>query len=87
MEAEEKVTLRTGVAVKTSKLETAKRAGFKTGIIVLLALAVLTGLEYYVSFLPSGATSLLFVIALAKAWAILKYFMHVTNLWSREGEH
>lgn len=87
MEAEDQVTLRTGIALQKGNLEAKKKIAFKTGIVVLVTLAVLTGIEYYVSFLPSGATSLLFVIALAKAWAILKYSMHVTSLWSREGEH
>jgi heme/copper-type cytochrome/quinol oxidase subunit 4 len=87
MEAEERATIRTGVAAKKKNMEADKAAGYRMGIIVLVALAVLTGIEYYVAFLPNGATTILFVIALAKAWAILKYFMHVTSLWSKEGEH
>lgn len=68
-------------------MEAKKKAAYRQGLMVLIALAVLTALEYYISFLPNGATTLLFVIALAKAWAILKYFMHVTTLWSKEGGH
>jgi hypothetical protein len=68
-------------------MEAKKKAAYRQGVMVLIALAVLTGIEYYVSFMPNGGTTLLFVIALAKAWAIMKYFMHVTTLWSKEGGH
>ncbi len=68
-------------------MEAKKKAAYRQGVMVLIALAVLTAIEYYVAFMPSGATTILFVIALAKAWVIMKYFMHVTTLWSKEGGH
>ncbi|GAB4442407.1 MAG: hypothetical protein Fur0044_38820 [Anaerolineae bacterium] len=64
-----------------------KKAAFRLGMMVLIGLAVLTGLEYYVSFLPTSATPALFVIALVKAWAIIKYFMHIASLWAEERGH
>lgn len=66
-------------------MEEKKKAAYRLGVIVLIGLAVLTVIEYYVSFLPTTATAALFVLALAKAWAIIKYYMHVSSLWSEEG--
>jgi hypothetical protein len=66
-------------------VEEKKKAAYRLGVIVLIGLAVLTVIEYYVSFLPTTATPALFVLALAKAWAIIKYYMHVSSLWSEEG--
>ena len=62
-------------------MEEKKKAAFRLGIYVLIGLAVLTGIEFFLS----GQTALLFVVGLAKAWAIIQYFMHVTSLWSEEG--
>ena len=62
-----------------------KKALYRRGVIVLVVLAVLTGVEYYVAFLPTSATPALFILALTKAWIILQYFMHVSTLWSEEG--
>lgn len=62
-----------------------KKAAYKPGVIVLIGLAVLTGIEYAVALIPD-TTIFLFLIALMKAWAILQYFMHVKALWSEE-EH
>ncbi len=67
-------------------MEAKKQALYRRGFIVLIVLAVLTALEYYVALLPNTATPALFIIALVKAWAILQYFMHVYTLWSKE-EH
>ena len=66
-------------------MEAKKKALYRRGIIVLIVLAVLTAVEYYVAFLPTTATPALFVIAIIKAWVILQYFMHVSSLWSEEG--
>ena len=67
-------------------MQAKKKELYRRGVIVLIALAVLTVIEYYVAFLPTSATPALFIIAIIKAWAILQYFMHVYTLWSEE-EH
>ncbi len=67
-------------------MEAKKKTLYRRGFIVLIALAVLTAIEYYVALLPNSATPALFVIAIIKAWAILQYFMHAYMLWSEE-EH
>ena len=64
-----------------------KKAAYRLGVMVLIGLAVLTIIEFYVALLPSGAITALFIIALIKAWAILQYFMHIKNLWAEEEGH
>ncbi len=58
---------------------------YRIGIVVLVALAALTGIEYIVA-VTFNSTAVLFLIALAKAALVLQYFMHVYRLWSEE-EH
>lgn len=65
-------------------MEQKKKTVFRLGVMVLIGLAVLTVIEYYVSFIPTSAILLLFVIAIMKGWAILRYFMHVAALWTEE---
>ena len=67
-------------------MEAKKAAAFRRGIVVLIVLAILTAVEYYVS-LSQASMVVMFLIALLKAAAILQYFMHVRKLWSEEGEH
>lgn len=54
--------------------------------IVAVALAVLTALEYAVA-IWLHSTVLLLLLATFKAVAVLWYYMHVSRLWSQEGEH
>lgn len=55
-----------------------------TGRSVFIGLAVLTIAEYVVA-VSITAVLVLFVLALAKGWLIVVYFMHVGQL--REGSH
>jgi heme/copper-type cytochrome/quinol oxidase subunit 4 len=63
-----------------------KAAAFRLGLIILLGLAVLTAVEFAVSFLDAALIAL-FIIALFKAGLILEYFMHLSSLWSEEENH
>lgn len=67
-------------------MEKKKTAAFRQGIFVLVALGILTGVEYLIS-LSSGSVVFLFLIALGKAGLILNYFMHVASLWQEEESH
>ncbi len=62
------------------------RGHYRTGILVLIALAVLTGIEYVIA-VSFPSTALLFLVAIMKGALVLYYFMHVTSLWSEEGGH
>jgi cytochrome c oxidase subunit 4 len=64
-----------------------RRAAFRRGIYVLIALAVLTGLEFIIATSMEGSVALLFIIALVKAGLILQYYMHLNSVWSEEEAH
>lgn len=69
--------------------ESTQKKQMGRGLKVIIALAVLTMLEYIVAVsLPKeyGANLLLVVIAIIKAWFVLDYFMHIFNAWRRSGE-
>ncbi|MCP5096850.1 MAG: cytochrome C oxidase subunit IV family protein [Chloroflexi bacterium] len=63
-----------------------KANALQSGTAVLIGLAVLTLVEYGVSFLETP-TIALFIISLFKAGLIMNYFMHVGLLWSGEENH
>jgi hypothetical protein len=64
-----------------------RRQAYRTGVFVLIGLALLTGLEFVIATMLGASTVFLFVIALAKAGIVLQYFMHVDSLWSEEESH
>ncbi|MDO9445370.1 MAG: cytochrome C oxidase subunit IV family protein [Dehalococcoidia bacterium] len=62
----------------------------RRGLMVFIALAVLTVIEYFVAVSLTSTpllVTLLAVAAGAKCWAITVYFMHVTRLWRGEEVH
>jgi hypothetical protein len=61
----------------------AKDAAFRLGWMVFIFLAVATVIEFFVG-LWGGGFVLLSLLALAKAAAIVYYFMHVYRLWREE---
>ena len=65
---------------------TAKRkAGFRTGVVVLFGLALLTIVEFFLAAL--GSIALMFVIIILKAALIMYFFMHIVNVWRTEEAH
>lgn len=65
---------------------TAKRkAGFRTGIAILLSLGVLTIAEFFLAAL--GSIALMFVIMILKAALIMVFFMHIATVWRTEEAH
>jgi len=58
----------------------------RRGVMVFLALAILTAIEYIIGTreLPS---IFLWILALFKGALVLVYFMHITRLSKSEGEH
>ncbi len=61
-----------------------KTAAMRRGVIVFVALMILTVIEYVVSVSLSSSLVLLFLIALVKAALIVTYFMHISRLWREE---
>lgn len=64
-----------------------RRAAYRQGFLVLVGLAVLTGLEFVIAGITNGSAVFLFIIALLKAGIILQYYMHVRSLWTEEESH
>jgi cytochrome c oxidase subunit IV len=61
-----------------------KAAVYRLGIITAVILAVLTGIEYWISVGLHGSMVLLLIMALIKAAVIVQNFMHITRLWREE---
>jgi len=65
-----------------------KGSGLRLGVLVLIILAVLTAVEYWVALsIHSNPTLILAVIALVKAGFVVQYFMHLPRVFSKEGGH
>ncbi|MDP6667390.1 MAG: cytochrome C oxidase subunit IV family protein [Dehalococcoidia bacterium] len=60
----------------------------KTGWVVIALLGVMTAVEFLIAVTLEDATliTLLLVIALAKSWLIIQYFMHFGQLWQHVSE-
>ena len=67
------------------KAQQARR--IRIGVITIVILAILTGIEYWISVSFTDTLVYLTIIALAKAGLILYYFMHISQLRYREGGH
>jgi cytochrome c oxidase subunit 4 len=55
-------------------------------VLIGVILAILTIIEYFMGLYHVGATLLMLVAAL-KAILVIYFFMHVSRLWTAEGEH
>lgn len=57
---------------------------YRIGVIVLVGLALLTGVEFGLAQIGGMAVPLM-LIAVFKAALILEYYMHFSHLWTEEG--
>lgn len=57
----------------------------RIGWIVIAALAALTGLEFWLSTAVDSALGFLVLTAIAKAALIVRYFMHLGQVWRLRG--
>ena len=64
--------------------DTRPAAAYRRGVLTLAALALLTGVEFWVS--AAGSLALMAILGLAKAGIIVQYFMHLSRLWNEETE-
>ncbi len=55
---------------------------YRVGVIVFVALAVLTIIEFYAA--EWNSVVLLFLMALAKGALIVHYYMNISRLWREE---
>ena len=57
----------------------------RLGLKVIIALAILTAIEYAVAVqMDAGANAILVALILLKTGLILEYFMHLSRLWRVE---
>jgi heme/copper-type cytochrome/quinol oxidase subunit 4 len=56
------------------------------GVVIFIALAVLTGIEYVLGVIHAPAI-LLWIVAIMKAVLVLWYFMHIGRVFRAEGGH
>jgi cytochrome c oxidase subunit 4 len=63
-----------------------KQSGYGIVILIGLILAALTILEFFMGINHIGA-ALLMLVASLKAILVIYFFMHVSRLWTAEGEH
>lgn len=81
------------MAARTVRSEQQQRDETATqsrGVNAIIVLAVLTVIEYIAAVMSDSmalVVPLLVVFALAKAWVIFVYFMHISKLWRGEEAH
>ena len=72
----------------TGEIETIDRVGLRAktrrGLMVALWLAVLTVIEYVIAVAITDPLLFLLPFVLAKGWLILRYFMHVNELFGED---
>jgi hypothetical protein len=63
-----------------------RSAAYRLSATVAVILAILTVIEYFAAiYVPN--TALLFLLAMLKAYFVLRFFMHVQRLWTSEEGH
>ena len=63
-----------------------RSAAYRTGVMVLIWLGLLTALEFAANLIGVSTVTML-IIALVKAGIILQFFMHVSSLWLDGSSH
>ena len=63
-----------------------KQDELRRGVMVFIALAVLTAVEYYIGT-HQAPVIFMWLIALSKAGLVVWFFMHVKRAFSDEGGH
>ena len=62
-----------------------KKAGYRQGFYIFLALVVLTAIEIVIALNLDSPAVPLIIVSLVKAGLIVQYFMHIYRLWREEG--
>ena len=65
-------------------MEEKKKLLFRLGIVILLILAILTVVEFVVAKINIPWPWILYIIALIKAWFVIKHYMHFPRLFAEE---
>lgn len=67
--------------------ETKKKAALRAGSIILVILAVLTAIEFVFGSLAGGWWAPLLLLALVKAFFVIRDYMHLPRLFAAEEEN
>jgi hypothetical protein len=65
-------------------MNVSKKNAYRTGLTVLLILAVLTVIEFALASFSLNWAWLLFLVAILKAWFVVQQYMHLPRLFSGE---
>lgn len=89
MAAADTQTTPTDPAELKATLDARHRKKATVGLVVIVILAVLTGLEYWVAVAMGESYRILGLTATAvlKAWLIVQYFMHIAQFWQSGDAH
>lgn len=68
------------------KNNNSKAEAFQAGMIVLILLAVLTIGEFFIGAIAFEWAAALWLIAILKAWLVLRDYMHVHRVFGEEEE-
>lgn len=67
--------------------QTSKKRLQRIGLYVLIGLMLLEVLDYVTAQLTGGSITILLVLALINAALIIKYYMHIGELFTEEEHH
>ncbi|GAB4513151.1 MAG: hypothetical protein Kow0047_24670 [Anaerolineae bacterium] len=65
----------------------ARNREYRRGLIVIVALGILTAVEYWIAVGMEGNLGYLALVAVVKAGLIIAYFMKIAQLWREEEGH
>ena len=67
-------------------MEEKKKKAYRVGVTVMILLAVLTIGEYFIGSIAIGWWAPLIVIAMIKAFFVIRDYMHISRLFNSEDE-
>ncbi|MBE0411436.1 MAG: cytochrome C oxidase subunit IV family protein [Anaerolineales bacterium] len=59
---------------------------YRSGVVVIILLAILTIGEFFIGAIAVGWAAPLWIIAILKAWLVLRDYMHLPRLFSESEE-
>lgn len=62
-----------------------RKSAYRTGLLVLGGLAILTIVEYFAALM--GSTVIMFLFIMFKAALVMVFFMHIVMVWRTEEAH
>ena len=73
--------------MSTEKKSDRYQAALKAGVVIFGFLALLTAGEYLIAVIASPWVFILWIVAIAKAYLVIKNYMHIGRLFNDEETH